>query len=47
MLQDDLLRLLGDDENYGEIEELQEKIVDEILPKRESDKHNNVILEIM
>ena len=33
LLKDDLVRLKGDDENYGEIEELQEEIVEYIIPK--------------
>lgn len=38
---------MGDNENYGTIEELQEEIVDHILPMNESDKRNGCILEIM
>ena len=47
MLKDDLVRLLGDNDNYGEIEELQEEIVEAILPKSKNDQRNACILEIM
>ena len=37
MLEDDLVRLLGNAEEYGEIEELQEEIVEVLLPKTKAD----------
>ena len=47
MLEDDLVRLLGSTEEYGAIEELQEEIVDVILPKNKADTRNSCTLEIM
>ena len=47
MFEDDLQRLLGSAEEYGTIEELQEEIVDIILPKNDSDERNTCTLEIM
>jgi peptide chain release factor 1 len=47
MLQADLLRLRGDSENYGEIEEVQEDIVEKIVPKSVNDQRNGCVLEIM
>ena len=47
MLKDDLIRLQGNEDNYGHIEELQEEIVDLILPVSESDERNSCTLEIM
>ena len=46
MLKEDLVRIRGDEDNYGEIDEMQDEIVDVILPKIESDK-NSCTLEIM
>ena len=46
MLKEDLVRIRGDEDNYGEIDEMQDEIVDLILPKIESDK-NSCTLEIM
>ena len=37
LLEEDIVRLFGDDENYGEIDELQEEIVDHILPITKAD----------
>ena len=47
MLEEDLERILGNDEDYGMIEELQEEIVDFILPESDADKKNKCILEVM
>lgn len=47
MLEDDLLRLLGDNEEYGEIEHLQEEIVEVILPNSEAENLGSCTLEIM
>ena len=47
MLEEDLIRLFGTDEEYGLIEEIQEEIVDAILPETDADKQNQCTLEIM
>ena len=47
MLEEDLVRLRGDDEEYGEIENLQEEILEVILPKSDVDERNQCTLEIM
>ena len=47
MLKEDLERLMGTSEEYGQIEELQESIVDLILPNTEADEQNTCVLEIM
>ena len=47
MLQDDLIRLLGDTEAYGEIESIQEEIVEVILPNTETENLPSCTLEIM
>ena len=47
MLEDELVRLLGTAEEYGEIEELQEEIVDYLLPNDEAEKKDKCILEVM
>ena len=47
MLEEDLVRLLGTTEEYGEIEELQEEIVEILLPKSKADMESRCTLEIM
>ena len=47
MLEEDLVRLRGDDEEYGEIENLQEEILEVILPKNDVDERSQCTLEIM
>jgi len=47
MLEEDLVRLRGNDDEYGELEQLQEEIVEVILPKNEADERNQCTLEIM
>ena len=47
MIEGDLDRLRGTDEDYGVIEEIQEDIVDQILPMSDADKRNSCTLEIM
>ena len=47
MLMDDMLKILGDEDNYGTLEELQEEIVDHILPTTKADRQNSCTLEIM
>lgn len=47
MLQEDLLRLLGGQEEYGEIETIQEEIVEVILPNTEAENLSSCTLEIM
>ena len=37
LLEDDMVRILGDDENYGEIEEIENEIVEYILPMTKAD----------
>lgn len=32
MLKEDLVRIKGDEDNYGELDDMQEEIVDLILP---------------
>jgi peptide chain release factor 1 len=46
LLQEDILRLMGDEETFGLIEEMEDEIVDKILPVREGDKKNSCILEV-
>jgi hypothetical protein len=38
---------MGDDENYGQIEEIQEEIIEQILPITKADQQNSCIVEIM
>lgn len=37
---------MGDEETFGLIEEMEDEIVDKILPVREGDKKNSCILEV-
>lgn len=47
LLDEDILRIMGDDENYGQIEEIQEEIIEQILPITKADQQNSCIVEIM
>lgn len=47
MCKMELEKLLGNDEEYGTIEELQEEIISVILPESESDKIGSCTLEVM
>jgi peptide chain release factor 1 len=47
MLEEDLLRLKGSEEDYGEIEEIEEEILDVIIPTTEAEQNDSVILEVM
>lgn len=47
MLKEDLTRLRGDADTYSELDELQEEIVDHILPISTADARNGCTLEIM
>lgn len=47
LLQEDLVRLIGNEDTLGSIEEFQDEIVDQILPAKESDMRNACILEVM
>jgi len=37
LLEEDILRIKGDDENYGQIEEIQDEIIEQILPITKAD----------
>lgn len=45
--KEELERILGTEEEYGLVEEIQEEIVTAILPETESDKQPACTLEIM
>ena len=47
MLQEDLVRIRGNDEEYGAVDEMLDEIVEIILPKSESDSCTSCTLEIM
>lgn len=47
MLEEELLSLRGTDEEYGTLEELQDQIVEIILPRSEQDENNKCTMEIM
>lgn len=47
LLEEDILRIMGDDENYGQIEEVQEEIIEQILPITKADQQNSCTVEIM
>jgi hypothetical protein len=46
-LKEELVKIIGNEEELGIIEEIQEEIVSAILPVSEADKQNSCTLEIM
>ena len=47
LLEEDIIRIKGDEENYGQIEEIQEEIIEQILPITKADQQNACTVEIM
>ena len=47
LAEEDLIRLIGTSEEYGDLEEIQQEIANFILPESRADEMNSCTMEIM